>query len=121
MRLWSAPVPSSMSLPTPSNLSSQCSKPGAASNWPLRSSPVSGFHATTALARAPPADVPTRMMLASADCACRSEEHTSELQSLMRNSYAVVCLKKKTHKHQAPILTTDEYIILISTQMQHFS
>src|SRR3546814_1401887 len=27
---------------------------------------------------------------------CRSEEHTSELQSLMRISYAVVCLKKKT-------------------------
>src|SRR3546814_1405771 len=25
----------------------------------------------------------------------RSEEHTSELQSLMRNSYAVFCLKKK--------------------------
>src|SRR3546814_6926205 len=25
----------------------------------------------------------------------RSEEHTSELQSLMRNSYAVICLKKK--------------------------
>src|SRR3546814_1230056 len=37
-------------------------------------------------------------------CACftwdkiwRSEEHTSELQSLMRISYAVFCLKKKTH------------------------
>src|SRR3546814_6472250 len=29
----------------------------------------------------------------------RSEEHTSELQSLMRNSYAVFCLKKKTHKN----------------------
>src|SRR3546814_7664600 len=31
----------------------------------------------------------------------RSEEHTSELQSLMRSSYAVFCLKKKkqTHKH----------------------
>src|SRR3546814_5404068 len=29
----------------------------------------------------------------------RSEEHTSELQSLMRNSYAVFCLQKKTHKH----------------------
>src|SRR3546814_2527476 len=28
--------------------------------------------------------------------AARSEEHTSELQSLMRNSYAVFCLKKKT-------------------------
>src|SRR3546814_1663431 len=28
---------------------------------------------------------------------CRSEEHTSELQSLMRISYAVFCLKKKKH------------------------
>src|SRR3546814_5250676 len=27
---------------------------------------------------------------------CRSEEHTSELQSLMRISYAVFCLKKQT-------------------------
>src|SRR3546814_3556220 len=32
--------------------------------------------------------------------ATRSEEHTSELQSLMRISYAVFCLKKKnTHQH----------------------
>src|SRR3546814_4470829 len=31
-------------------------------------------------------------------CRERSEEHTSELQSLMRISYAVFCLKKK-HKH----------------------
>src|SRR3546814_9731801 len=31
----------------------------------------------------------------------RSEEHTSELQSLMRNSYAVFCLKKKIiHNHK---------------------
>src|SRR3546814_3145187 len=30
--------------------------------------------------------------------AVRSEEHTSELQSLMRNSYAVLCLKKKIKK-----------------------
>src|SRR3546814_6285407 len=29
----------------------------------------------------------------------RSEEHTSELQSLMRISYAVFCLKKKINKH----------------------
>src|SRR3546814_10330319 len=28
----------------------------------------------------------------------RSEEHTSELQSLMRSSYAVFCLKKKNYK-----------------------
>src|SRR3546814_5839923 len=31
----------------------------------------------------------------------RSEEHTSELQSLMRISYAVFCLKKKINKHIA--------------------
>src|SRR3546814_8437800 len=30
----------------------------------------------------------------------RSEEHTSELQSLMRISYAVFCLKKKTTQHE---------------------
>src|SRR3546814_17849019 len=30
----------------------------------------------------------------------RSEEHTSELQSLMRISYAVFCLKKKTKQHE---------------------
>src|SRR3546814_5112889 len=30
----------------------------------------------------------------------RSEEHTPELQSLMRISYAVFCLKKKKHKHE---------------------
>src|SRR3546814_3363992 len=30
----------------------------------------------------------------------RSEEHTSELQSLMRISYAVFCLKKKKHNYQ---------------------
>src|SRR3546814_7876353 len=32
--------------------------------------------------------------------ATRSEEHTSELQSLMRNSYAVFCLKKKKPNRQ---------------------
>src|SRR3546814_2341045 len=34
--------------------------------------------------------------LLRATCQRRSEEHTSELQSLMRISYAVFCLKKKT-------------------------
>src|SRR3546814_15727721 len=33
----------------------------------------------------------------------RSEEHTSELQSLMRISYAVFCLKKKIHSIQSYI------------------
>src|SRR3546814_4275417 len=40
----------------------------------------------------------------------RSEEHTSELQSLMRISYAVFCLKKKTQQkkkyNEAPITQT---------------
>src|SRR3546814_6231965 len=40
----------------------------------------------------------------------RSEEHTSEIQSLMRISYAVFCLKKKN------IFTTTTYYIIKSTQ-----
>src|SRR3546814_1134621 len=34
----------------------------------------------------------------------RSEEHTSELQSLMRISYAVFCLKKKIHNTTTTVL-----------------
>src|SRR3546814_7166755 len=40
----------------------------------------------------------TRCARTSRCSAKRSEEHTSELQSLMRISYAVFCLKKKTKK-----------------------
>src|SRR3546814_4778849 len=36
-----------------------------------------------------------RQVATSCPCTTRSEEHTSELQSLMRISYAVFCLKKK--------------------------
>src|SRR3546814_8866778 len=36
-----------------------------------------------------------RELLSAANCTVRSEEHTSELQSIMRISYAVFCLKKK--------------------------
>src|SRR3546814_5781234 len=36
----------------------------------------------------------------------RSEEHTSELQSLMRISYAVFCLKKKNNKNRSPRMKT---------------
>src|SRR3546814_9455183 len=36
-----------------------------------------------------------------AQCLRRSEEHTSELQSLMRISYAVFCLKQKKHTKKA--------------------
>src|SRR3546814_7860065 len=43
------------------------------------------------------AEIAGRRMHLAAEClqVCRSEEHTSELQSLMRNSYAVFCLKQK--------------------------
>src|SRR3546814_5015784 len=43
--------------------------------------------------------------------AIRSEEHTSELQSIMRNSYADFCLIKKIHKlHSHAAHTSDNYI-----------
>src|SRR3546814_937510 len=38
----------------------------------------------------------------------RSEEHTSELQSLMRISYAVFCLKKKTSNHNSEHASTKQ-------------
>src|SRR3546814_9052135 len=41
-------------------------------------------------------DEPTRRVIGK-QCNHRSEEHTSELQSLMRISYADFCLKKKKH------------------------
>src|SRR3546814_8584642 len=44
--------------------------------------------------------------IAAAQCAAhRSEEHTSELQSLMRISYAVFCLKKKKHHKYTTVYT----------------
>src|SRR3546814_6367781 len=42
------------------------------------------------------------------NCA-RSEEHTSELQSLMRISYAVFCLKKKKYEKTRKKTTTQYY------------
>src|SRR3546814_2356726 len=39
----------------------------------------------------------------------RSEEHTSELQSLMRISYAVFCLKKKTKKKYIESTSENDY------------
>src|SRR3546814_8147795 len=49
--------------------------------------PVSRCSATSAKSRGGRDEVPAKIT--------RSEEHTSELQSLMRISYAVFCLKKK--------------------------
>src|SRR3546814_9676731 len=55
--------------------------------------------------RLPGACAPLR--LRRSGCMERSEEHTSELQSLMRISYAVFCLKKKKKKVQQT--STDTY------------
>src|SRR3546814_8167914 len=51
----------------------------------------------------------------------RSEEHTSELQSLMRISYAVFCLKKKTTTAQIVrrLLTTKQINTLFKDQHMH--
>src|SRR3546814_7173277 len=50
---------------------------------------------------------------ASSTRLCRSEEHTSELQSLMRTSYAVFCLKKKRQDRKT---STEE---IQGTQLSH--
>src|SRR3546814_2285171 len=48
----------------------------------------------------------------------RSEEHTSELQSLMRISYAVFCLKKKTNNVSLNHLRIKNTIYLITRDTQ---
>src|SRR3546814_5269606 len=58
----------------------------ARSPWPA-SPRLSALH--------PVARCPSCWPLRGSEPHGRSEEHTSELQSLMRNSYAVLCLKKK--------------------------
>src|SRR3546814_10710186 len=66
---------------------------------------------------------PARRSTLSCRCArpptakiCRSEEHTSELQSLLRISYAVICLKKKmqqkhNHYDHSPYHRNNTHII----------
>src|SRR3546814_10554984 len=53
---------------------------------------------------------PCTHLLATAHEHCRSEEHTSELQSLMRISYAVFCLKKKKTYKTSLHNTTDRIL-----------
>src|SRR3546814_4944747 len=58
------------------------------------------FQADLGTFRQAPADV-EQLASRHRRAAWRSEEHTSELQSLMRISYAVFCLKKKKLKQQS--------------------
>src|SRR3546814_5181203 len=51
----------------------------------------------------------------------RSEEHTSELQSLMRISYAVFCLKKKKTIHNKKITTSIRTYLIIDNTCKYAS
>src|SRR3546814_3837748 len=55
--------------------------------------------------------------IATASPMARSEEHTSELQSLMRISYAVFCLKKKKQYRKEP--TLEDYHKTVHNQSKH--
>src|SRR3546814_2099222 len=74
----------------------------AADNSLLMLAAYHGHHETVAALIARGADVDRRNNHDQSPVAGalfkRSEEHTSELQSLMRTSYAVFCLKKKTNR-----------------------
>src|SRR3546814_2306981 len=65
--------------------------------------PPCGLNRMAASAGERVSELAAEMIVATAmvSANCRSEEHTSELQSLMRISYAVFCLKKKTHQDSA--------------------
>src|SRR3546814_6857021 len=72
---------------------------------------VDGFQKPLAVGGLHPVGHGAQMGLQRPNRLARSEEHTSELQSLMRISYAVFCLKKKkqhdiTHKQPTTPITT---------------
>src|SRR3546814_4585089 len=52
------------------------------------------------IASTTPGRLPGQFTMKAVDPLDRSEEHTSELQSLMRISYAVFCLKKKSKRNK---------------------
>src|SRR3546814_2265584 len=84
------------------------SVPGRATAPSLRTVQPAAAHTCSTSSR-----VKTWKSLARSCVSNRSEEHTSELQSLMRISYAVFCLKKKKReKHR-----TEKLITRIRTQM----
>src|SRR3546814_10554503 len=74
----------------------------ASANDSEKSPSTSGMRLLACIVRVVPSSIPTSP--------CRSEEHTSELQSLMRISYAVFCLQKKnnitTEKQKTDIAQT---------------
>src|SRR3546814_7684138 len=60
-------------------------------------------------------DVVKRALVGASIERIRSEEHTSELQSLMRISYAVFCLKQKLNKGHINLTRYKQYHLELST------
>src|SRR3546814_6317320 len=96
-------------------------------------SPVRRRYPASVLCGRPPSRPPGRRhrrrdraldVLSPRPVACRSEEHTSELQSLMRISYAVFCLKKKkktkytitTQRHRKKRIIRHRYTVINNTR-----
>src|SRR3546814_10860713 len=86
------PSSASASGTCPSASAARCSPYATIERYGAASSPAAGISPRTWSARSSASRWPP-----SSDWILRSEEHTSELQSLMRISYAVFCLKKKKH------------------------
>src|SRR3546814_2702651 len=82
-----------------------------AAEWPLREGGprfVAGAEIGYALETPRDTAVGTGGSGDAGGLAWRSEEHTSELQSLMRNSYAVFCLKKKKNNTATRVCWTEQ-------------
>src|SRR3546814_8602671 len=95
MRLsdWSSDVCSSDHRATAARSAGEASKDSTSFGAPRRSGVTIRENSLGALAADPGTAKPP---VPAPKSGARSEEHTSELQSLMRISYAVFCLKKKT-------------------------
>src|SRR3546814_6514394 len=88
------------SITDPATSASGSSSGSAIANMPcqLGSAPFAPWNADSLLVTASRPHHFAACSMATDSAGCRSEEHTSELQSLMRISYAVFCLKKKKQK-----------------------
>src|SRR3546814_1607903 len=95
---WSSDVCSSDRPTTPRLQRATTTMPGRG-QAPIAAAPIRpgprARHPRKRQPKYPNADCPRRPHLNAQEPSLRSEEHTSELQSLMRISYAVFCLKKK--------------------------
>src|SRR3546814_5519759 len=98
-RVAALPCPAS---PARGKAESNCAKPPAAGP-PVPASAAGALPSAARIDVTPPcAAARGRLAITTGlhrSGAARSEEHTSELQSLMRISYAVFCLKKKQNRH----------------------